>query len=272
MPADHARARKINLSLAAFPGMRHIEAAMIGINEARHARMSEPALGAVCTEHVQIVPQCLGKFGEEECDTLKTAFPGSQFRLHGNVRILDRHRLADLSNVDANLDWFDRAALLSRRLNAPAYSAHAGRRENATLQDVLENARRLQDKFCCPVAVEGNYPTPTDQLLISSWEEYRILFESGVPYALDLSHLNILATKHPACLSFVREMIACERAIEIHVSDNDGRADSHEICVHPRWWHELLPHANRNAVTFTEGNHRRARRNRAERQETNRVQ
>ena len=61
---------------------------------------------------------------------------------------------------------------------------------------MFDKARRCSDLFGCPVAIEGQYPAAGDdphKLLVSSWPEYRAVLDSGVPYALDLSHLNILA-------------------------------------------------------------------------------
>jgi hypothetical protein len=83
-----------------------------------------------------------------------------------------------------------------------------------------------------------------------------------VPYALDLSHLHILATRTGRReTTLVAEMLACERCIEVHVSDNDGQGDWHQVCAEPPWWHPLLPHIHPHAVVFSEGNHRRARNN-----------
>ena len=55
------------------------------------------------------------------------------------------------------------------------------------------------------------------------------------------------------------ELLACERCIEVHVSDNDGRGDWHQVCESTPWWHELLAHVHAGAVVFSEGNHRRKR-------------
>lgn len=120
------------------------------------------------------------------------------------------------------------------------------------------NARRCADLFDCPVGVEGHYPTAGDTWLLASWDEYRTLFDSGVPYALDLSHLHIVANHSGRREdTLVAEMLASDRCLEIHVSDNDGRADRHAVCVEPPWWFALLRHAHGEAVIFSEGNHRR---------------
>lgn len=93
---------------------------------------------------------------------------------------------------------------------------------------------------------------------MSIWDEYRLLFDSGVPYALDLSHLNILAHQSGQKeATLVQEMLACERCTEVHVSDNDGSGDWHQVCESKPWWYSLLSYIHHDAVIFTEGNHRR---------------
>lgn len=125
----------------------------------------------------------------------------------------------------------------------------------ATLDGVFDHARRCADRFGCPVAIEGMYPAKHAAYLISTWAEYRALFDSGLPYALDLSHLNIVAVqsgvRHDA---LVADMLACERCREIHVSDNDGTGDQHRVGTSPAWWWPLLARAHPGAVIFSEGN------------------
>lgn len=246
---------KAHVSLACWPGLRHEAAAAL-----LHEPVEEPLFGRISAKHVQLVPQSLGCLDETLADALRAAHPGTRFRLHANVQVLPRRRLADLSGFALHADWFAQAARISRRLDAPAYTAHAGRRAEADLATLLDHARRCADLFGCPVGVEGHYPTPGDTWLVQSWAEYQAVFESGVPYALDLSHLHILAS-HTGRFetALVAEMLTCERCIEVHVSANDGRGDWHQVCAEPPWWHPLLPHIHPNAVVFSEGNHRRAR-------------
>ncbi|WP_247394808.1 hypothetical protein [Ralstonia pseudosolanacearum] len=243
------------ISLACWPGLRHENALALLAQP-----LIEPLFGQLSTEHVQLVPQSFGVLTNALVDSIRAAFPAVRFRLHANVRVLPKHRLADLANYGAHADWFQLASRVSQRLRAPAYSAHAGHRADASLTAMLDNARRCADLFQCPVAVEGQYPTSGDSLLVSTWHEYRVLFESGVPYALDLSHLNIVA-RHARSREhgLVRDMLACERCIEVHVSDNDGLGDWHQVCEEPPWWMEHLQCVHPGAVIFSEGNHHRTR-------------
>lgn len=246
---------RVNLSLAAYPGLRHEVAAQRAVCHAGAGTLTEPLFGAIKVDHVQLVPQNHGLLSEDVAGQLLEAFPGTQFRLHANVRVLRSHTIADLSSTGIHAEWFTRAALVSKALKAPAYTAHSGYRGQATLLQALDAARRLADEFGCPVGIEGQYPTKDDALLVSTWEEYQVVLESGVPYALDLSHMNILAHRTGRTeLGLVQEMMNCERCIELHVSDNDGRGDSHQVCEQPSWWFPLLAELHPKTVVFTEGN------------------
>ena len=246
----------LQFSLAAFPGMRHVDA----VREAVSGQYADKIMGAVHAKHLQLVPQNRGEVDDALCDELLNMFPATTFRLHANVQIGPRKVVADLSSFNDHRKWFRQAGKLSKRLGAPAYSAHAGYRKNASLAQVLENARTASEYFDAPVAVEGMYPDANARYLLATWQEYRTLLDSGVPYALDLSHLNILKCAFGTCdAGFVRELLACERCIEVHLSDNDGDADTHAVSTEKTWWHSLLGSTAKSAVVFTEGNFLRAR-------------
>jgi hypothetical protein len=251
--------RRVQISLAAFPGLRHLEAAQLAIGSSRDGMLQEPCFGEIGCEHVQLVPQSFGHLDAELCECLMLAFPETQFRLHANVRVLPKHTIADVSSFKLYPLWFAQAAQISKLLKAQAYSAHSGRRDQCDMKEMLDNARQMAELFGFPVAIEGQYPVQGNALLVSTWDEYRLLFESGVPYALDLSHLNILAHKSGRREStLVQEMLACERCTEVHVSDNDGSGDWHQVCESKPWWCSLLPYIHHDAVVFSEGNHRRS--------------
>jgi hypothetical protein len=248
----------VNISLAAFPGMRHEQATERAVTRARAGELNEKFLGVISTGHIQLVPQNFGLLSESLVDDLMDAYPEVQLRLHANVRVQPSHRVADLANFGSNTDWFECAAAISKRIRAPAYTAHSGLREDATMTSMLDNARRASDLFGCPVGVEGQYPVPGNTLLVSSWDEYRQVFESGCPYALDLSHLNIVVHQSGRREdNLVREMLSCDRCIEVHLSDNEGQGDSHQVCESQTWWYPLLGYINEKTVVFTEGNHLR---------------
>ena len=62
----------LQLSLAAFPGRRHQDAVRIAVSQAHF----EPFLGQLHSDHLQLVPQCLGVLDEDLCDSLMQAYPG----------------------------------------------------------------------------------------------------------------------------------------------------------------------------------------------------
>ncbi|MDE2099864.1 MAG: hypothetical protein KGL39_21605 [Patescibacteria group bacterium] len=249
----------VQVSLAAFPGQRHECAAHLAVQLHAAGVLSEPAVGPLRVDHLQLVPQSYGVLTPALAEQLRSDHPSVAFRLHANVRVTEDYRVVDLSNMFAPVHepWLHNAAQISQRLGARAYTAHAGYRHQASLAQMLDNARRAADVFGCPVGVEGLYPSPRADYLVSTWVEYRAVFESGVPYAVDLSHLNIVQrAEGRAELSLVREMLASERCIEVHVSSNDGTRDLHQICEEPAWWADLLDHVHPAAVVFSEGNHR----------------
>jgi hypothetical protein len=243
-----------NMSLACFPGLRHDQAASYLRN-----LPAEPLFGRLGSAHTQIVPQCTGRVDEALVQELRERYPETRFRLHANVRIdAQQQFFPDLSSYSQYPDWFSQAAYLSILLEAPVYTAHAGMRSNASLQEMLENVRRATDLFSCPVGVEGHFPSPGDKYLLSSWGEWREVFDSGLPYVMDMSHFKLLAAKSKQVdLCLLTEMVASDRCLEIHLSDNDGDRDTHDVCEEPPWWIGLLEHAHEGATIFSEANHRR---------------
>jgi len=252
----------IHTSLAAWPGIHHEQATSLAFSLADTGALAEPLFGRLSLDHVQLVPQSFGRLTERVAAELREAYPASRFRLHANVRVLKHHRFADLSGYWRHYDWFEQAARVSRQLCAPAYSAHSGMRSEASFAEMIDNARRCEELFEAPVAIEGQYPTRDDRFLVSSWNEYQLLLESGANYAIDLSHLNILAHQSGRReKALIAEMLSCDRCLEVHVSDNDGRGDQHRLCHEPPWWFDLLKHVHTDAVVFTEGNQRQWLRN-----------
>jgi hypothetical protein len=104
-------------------------------------------------------------------------------------------------------------------------------------------ARELESLFGVPIGIEGLYPDRSQTWLMSTWGEYRWVMESGTPYALDLSHLNIVSRDgRDVDEGLLRDLITNPGCMEIHVSDNDGHADRHWI-VSPRrepFWAPVL--------------------------------
>lgn len=241
---------KVHLSLAAYPRFSPIEA----MRRATHEHVSEPLLGRLSLDHVQVCPQNTGVLDDEYITGLVQAYPNTQFRLHANARVEYKRQVVDLAQFDPTSSFWKALRSTSELLGAPAYTAHAGLKANASLAEVFDNTRRAQDFMGIPVGIEGHYPTPRGIYLIDSWLEYAMLWKSGVNYALDLSHLHILARQtdtYPSDL--IKQMLSSPNCIEVHVSTNDGRRDSHQLLETEPWWWPLLPHAHPNAIIFSEG-------------------
>lgn len=245
---------KVHASLACMPGLCPVTA----MRHLSEVGIREPLFGDVSIDHIQLVPQSQGRLDDQVVELLLRAWPQVRFRLHANTRVLQRHRLANLSNFLEHREYFLEAARISSKLKAPAYSAHSGARQDASFEQLISNTLACQDLFGCPVAIEGQYPTRRgSELLMSTWAEYAQLLDVDIYYAIDLSHLNILA-RHDghAPEAMVQELLSNERCIEVHLSANDGQGDQHRVCGQHTWWSSALPYINSNCVVFTEGNHR----------------
>jgi len=248
---------QIQAATACLPGKKHYDAVA-----AIHQGIEEPLLGTLGHADIQLCPQHPTRVDDGLVDRLLADFPDTRFRLHASVRLRgemeyinsqNRRVIHDAAFVD-NWKWFKEAARLSQRLNAPAYTVHAGRRENASLLEMANNVRKMVDLFGCRVGVEGLYPD-RGTWLIQDWAEYAWLLESGLDFAVDLSHLNIVAHKSRIGWEegLVKELLASEHCLEVHFSGNDGEDDRHlKLEDRPRWW-GWIDSIHPDAVVFSEG-------------------
>lgn len=244
----------VNGTLGQFPGFPHLramESLMDGVRE---------DFGEVSTAHVQVCPQNQGVVTDATVGALKALSPNTQYRLHANVSLnVKGDKIQDLSTARHNTAYYQEAGRVTTAFGSDVYSLHAGRRANYEGGKIegLHYLRDLEDIMGCTVAVEGHYPTPNDMWMLSSWDEYRWLLESGLSYALDVSHLNIVAIKGGgADMGLTRELLESPNMVELHLSHNNGQSDAHvpmRGCDTP-WWVQLLGSANPDAVVFTEGN------------------
>lgn len=246
---------RAHAATACFPGLP-----FFGALEKFAQGVVEPHLGSVSFEHCQLCPQSFGVLSDSRIDEIKSKFPGTQFRLHANVHLPEFGRvLLDASTYRINTrPYYEALARASQRLGANAYTLHAGRRANCSLEEMGNNVREIRDLFGMRVGVEGLYPSRDGEWLLADWSDYQWLLNSGLDFALDLSHLNIVAkrarTREP---SLVGELLASEHCIEIHCSSNNGVRDSHAVTTPDDWWLSMLNGSipvNSGAVVFTEGN------------------
>lgn len=242
--------RPVHISLGAYGRMPH----GLAIAKALHEMPKDPMLGRLSSERMQLCPQGRGRLDVEFAQELVKSFPSVEWRLHANVQLEYSQRVVDLAHWPTKRGWFTQLGQVSAALKAPVYTAHAGRRDQATVNQVLSYVREAEQFLGIPVGLEGHYPTRSGVWLFSSWTEYRKLLESDVHYALDLSHLHILATQSGRIeWSLMQELVSSPQCLEIHVSANDGSADQHQLLDGPTWWLPLLSQANSDAVIFSEG-------------------
>lgn len=247
--------QKIMAASALAPGMSYVRS-MQAIADG----VVDPVLGPISIDEVQLCPQHAGKLHEDLVDVLMEQYPQTRFRIHATPRVAGEHhhRIVDAANVHEHPEQISRTSELSRRMKAPAYTLHAGLRENATLDQALDNVRRLSDLFQCPVGIEGLYPSmgPDNKWLMATWNEHEAVLESGVPFALDLSHLLIVARRERnERADLVEAMVSSPQCIEVHLSDNEARLDSHKPLTvgKPVWWMKHLDSIHSDATVFYEG-------------------
>lgn len=215
---------------------------------------SDPLLGVLSTRKLQLCPQNRGCLDTETARQLQQDHPDIEWRLHADIRINNNHRIIDLCDWPAEQAYFRQLAELSHLLRAPVYSAHAGKRSHASLKEVIWFSQEMTQVFGHPVAIEGHYPTRGAIWLLDSWEEYRAMFESGVYFALDLSHLHILASRSRRVeTGLILDMLASDKCVEVHVSHNDGQRDQHLPLTGVPWWLPVLAQSGTQASIFSEG-------------------
>ena len=246
-------------SAASFPAFTYKEAAA-----ALHAGVTEPLIGAVSPRKIQLCPQNRGLLNQRVALQLAGDFPNTEFRLHANVQVGER-RVAYDASVFHDTEYrrfFNDVRNVSRVFSAPVYSLHAGYQANCTLQELIDNMRRLQDFMPdLTVAVEGLYELPAKPQLMDTWDAYQAVYDAGICVALDLSHLNLLPNR-PDRDSIVRDWLRRPQTVEIHISDNDGSRDQHRLlnAATPPWWWPLLndslPHLPYTTTIFSESNQR----------------
>lgn len=243
----------IHAATAMFPGLCYSDAV-----ERICAGVSEPVYGQASSAEIQLCPQSSGHLGEAACEALAERFAKTKFRLHANAKVQRGHKFFDASTFnDQTRGYYEDLADRSRRLGATAYSLHAGYAENCTLSQMLDNLRRIQDIFGpgIEVAVEGLYPNNHRAQLMDTWAAYEEVMRSGVAMAIDLSHLHIVARKESnRDYGLMKALVQHDRTLELHISDNNGAADSHAVIEREPWWWPVLQHAGANAVVFSESN------------------
>lgn len=242
--------QKINLSLgSSLPCLGPLQAAFIA-----QSGISDPVFGEIMTNHIQVCPQNFseGAITEESLDKLQSVIPDTKIRLHANVRILAKTCQYDAGTIDLFPEYTKRLIGLLKHLGNP-YTLHAA--NNGTpLEKQFQAVISLADSTGVPVGIEGLYPVKYSENTLKVWDDYVMLLNSECAYAIDLSHMNIIRHKFGAAPNGLLEaLLQNERCIEVHVSGNDGKKDSHLQCDGTEWWLPLLGTISDSAVIFYEG-------------------
>lgn len=251
---------EVNAASACLPGKPILEAVTRIANG-----VTEPLWGALGKRHLQLCPQHPGRITEQTVDRVKAIAPDTAFRLHANAFVGDKRHIFDASTLETHEHraYFRRLAELSRYMQAPAYTLHAGYQHQATLEQMRDNVLAIQDMFGIPVGVEALYPTAKRDLvvgrkpqLLGTWSELEWLMRSDLSIAIDLSHIQIIARAEGRRDDLLVDLLAHPRLIEVHVSDNDETRDSHDVCTEETWWLPFLRSAplSPSCVIFSEGN------------------
>lgn len=225
--------------------------------ETLHKGVTEGVWGVLKTKHIQICPQTFGVVTDDLAYELANKYSQTQLRLHANARVLPKHVHWDVSTFSNDTKhYYEQLFTRQKIFKAPWMSIHAGYRQNCTFSQWLSNVhalRQLAQTYGTDVCVEGLYPLSAKPQYIDSFKEYAFLMKHDIPFAVDLSHLNIVAKKEGWDMSLVEELVSSPLCQEIHVSDNDGTRDSHALMKKIPVWGHLLSKKHPNAVVFSEG-------------------
>ncbi len=218
--------------------------------------LTDPVLGKISNKKVQLCPQHSGFLSHEKIEGYMELYPETEFRLHASPKLAKTKRgIVYASNIDQSEEYIKTMLSLTKLMGSSAYSIHAGEREQSSVAGAVEQAKRLQDRTETRIAIEGLYPAARNKWLISSWAEYEELANSGFGFALDLSHLNIVVHKEGRQDALVADMMASANCVEIHVSHNNGRIDSHMPIPNDQkpWWYDMMLQAHCETDIFYEG-------------------
>lgn len=223
----------------------------------------EPYWGVLSHEHVQLCPQTSGVLTPQMCEKVRSLYPQTTLRLHANARVLNHHVLWDVSTYNTETHFYYKACVdRMLRLGASIFSVHAGYKKNCPKADEFWNnilkLRELvdhQSQGKVTLAVEGLYPSSNMPQWIETWEDYAELLHRKIPFALDMSHLQIVAQHEKKWDNILlKNLIESSLCKEIHVSQNNGKADQHKSMNSSPIWEKYLLLSHPDTHIFSEGN------------------
>ena len=256
--------KKVHPTSSNYPGFEIVKA----IYSIKNNNFKDVFVSNKSLDHIQLCPQNMGILSKDIVNELKIHLPNTKFRPHANVRTGNK-----LEFFDASIDlkssfaqsYMKRLKRLIKWLGSSGYSWHAGERVSGGLSLIKDKTNYLSDYLGIRVGVEGLYQSPK-KYAIDCFLEYEALLGLDCDFALDLSHLQIVCFnefKNEACQienakQLAKELMAAKNCLEIHISDNDFKKDSHRQINTSRWWFNVLNDVsiNDDTLVFCESDQR----------------
>ena len=171
---------------------------------------------------------------------------GMQYRAHHAFVWIGQRSFNLAQSFDAS--YFERLTDWLVTMDITAYSVHAGSfspsdEPKAAYARFLKNVEQLE-QLCSErgirLGVETMYPPELDstsQYLLQNTAQVKQLLQDlpNIELVVDMAHLNIWKKETiPEKLQLLE--LACNRLLEIHISDNDSYRDSHTAITERTWW------------------------------------
>jgi hypothetical protein len=154
-------------------------------------------------------------------------YPNIPLILHDSCLYQQKSRqLLKLSQPET---WPIYADFIQQNQNVVAVSIHAPRRWECSRSELERSLLDLQQILQVPVAIEV---MPTHDYWCSSLDSL-----VDFPLLLDVSHILIWHQgNHPATEDTCRELLRSHQIVEIHLSHNQGIADTHDLIPGDIWF------------------------------------
>lgn len=240
---------KIHPTTACFPGLPFLHS----IRNIFKYNIYNPSI-------IQICPQQVGTLSPFIAETISSEFLNTKFRMHANVSILNKRFIFDCSsdiNNEENISFLEHFIEINKILKQQPYSLHAGRRKQYSLDNMIDNAKKIQDFIGVKSIIEGLYPDRRNTWFMNSIEEYEYVAHRH-NFVLDLSHVLILFNyiNKPFDINWCIDMINHPNCNEVHVSSNNLIDDSHSVISGEEPFLKLYPQLfeNKNITIFSEEN------------------
>ena len=240
----------IQTTTAMFPGLPFLPA----LEQISRETQKRPELHM---DWVQLCPQSFGCVNDGLLVSLKEKYPNTKFQLHSNVRIIHGKEPVHGSSSGKWVDvYLQELIRLTKITGCGIYSIHSGYEDEMSLQDMFSNVRKMNSDCDITIAIEGLYPERNREALVRNWDQYQQLLDADIPYAIDLSHLNIVAKAEGHRFYLVQKLLASYNCKEVHLSSNHGRLDSHLPFTKEKheWWWPLLEYCQAETRIFSEEN------------------